>query len=735
MRLKCIKLIFLLAALLLLTSLPFAAISQALDGFQLVDENGRLALYIDPASGQVIVQNIADGYLWRTNPEKPDQKAKGVHKMTLQSQLVLNYQSDRGTALSAPSQVESVNKDGLTVRIENKAAVCRYDFVKAEIAVTVIYRLKDDYVEISVPVDGLETRGANTVSSLDIWPAFDSQDTTAQGYLFVPDGSGALIKYNNGETAMAEYRAQLYGKDYGVEGQVGSASVLQMTAPKNEAVARLPVFGSGGRDHGFLAVITENDAKAVIHARVSNLTSYNYVYSEFQYRSSGSIMMYKKEFDARVTGVSEREGLTRGAYTVRYYCLTGERESSYAGMADRYRDYLVEEQGLQKRVQSGQYPLYLDVYGYVKKQAQFLGFPYTKAFLLTTVSDMESMADDLQIPQMVVRYVNWVKDSAYEKIPQSVELQSGLGTGEQLTALAGKLQNQGGGLYLDFDLTRVYKGGNGFNALFDAVLSPVNAPQMQYQLNYDSAAVNGEIPPWYLLSPARYRLFAGRLMEKFKALNIPNLSLEGLGEICTSDNRTGGTGRGDVPQIVRDTLNDVMKVSPSLMLSCGNSYAAALASHLVNVPAGSSDYAICNETVPFYQMVFHGYIPYAMGATNHYSSPREAVLKCLEYGASPMYSFVKQNKEELLTSRMMFLYSPDFDAWRDTVKQDYDTLYQVLGRVATERITDYERLSGTVTRTVYETLAVYVNFGEEAVLADGKTVPALGFLAVEVNAP
>ncbi len=730
---KNAKLVFLLAAVLFLTSLPFAALGLSLDGFQMVDENGLLALYIDPASGQVIVRNKADGYLWRSNPEAPDAKAKGVHKMTLQSQLVLNYVSDRGAALSAPSQVESVNKDGLTVRIENKTAVCRYDFAKAEIAITVIYRLKDGFVEVSVPVDGLEMRGVNTVSSLDIWPAFDSQDSNAQGYLFVPDGSGALIHYNNGVTAMAEYKAPLYGKDYGVEGQVGSAAVLQRTAPKNEAAARLPVFGSGGRDHGYLAVIVENDAKAVLHARVSNLTNYNYAYSEFQVRSSGSIMMYKKEFDARVTGVSERDGLTTGAYTVRYYCLAGEKESSYAGMADKYRDYLISKQGLERRVRAGQYPLYLDAYGYIKKQAQFLGFPYTKAFKLTTVSDLESMVEDLDIPQTVVCYQNWVKDSAYEKIPQSVQMQNGLGTGEQLTALARKLESRGGGLYPDFNLTRVYKGGNGFTALWDAVLSPVNAPQMQYQLNYDNAAVNGEIPPWYLLSPSRYRLFAGRLMEKYKGLNLSTISLEGFGEICTSDNRTGGTGRGHVPPIVRDTLKDVMAVSPSLMLSGGNGYAAALASHLVKVPVNSSNYAICNETVPFYQMVFHGYIPYAMGAMNHFSSPREAVLTCLEYGASPMYSFVKQNKEELLSSRMMFLYSPDFDAWVDTVKQDYDTLFQVLSRVSTERMTGYERLSDTLTLTRYETLAVYVNFGGEEVQADGKTVPPLGFLAVEVN--
>ena len=88
---RTMKSFFLLITLLFLTSLPFAAMGLPIDGFQLVDENDRLALYVDPQSGQVIVENRIDGYLWRTNPEKPDKKAKGVHKMTLQSQLVLNY--------------------------------------------------------------------------------------------------------------------------------------------------------------------------------------------------------------------------------------------------------------------------------------------------------------------------------------------------------------------------------------------------------------------------------------------------------------------------------------------------------------------------------------------------------------------------------------------------------------------------------------------------------------------
>lgn len=723
----------LLIATLLMTLALSSALALTEEGYTLVDENAALALYIRPDTGEVIVENKLDGYLWRSNPTEADDKAKGVHKMTLQSQIVITFTNDRGTALTCISQTDSVNKGGLTVTVQDKTAVSRYYFAKQNVAVTVEYRLLEGALEVSIPVDKIENDEINTVVYVELLPAFDAQGSDASGYLLLPDGSGALINYNNGVTAMSEYKTYVYGKDPSVTGQVGEQATLATIARTTEATTRLPVFGSGGRDHGFLAVITENEAKAVLHARVSNLTSYNIVYSEFQVLNAGSVTMNKKEFGTRVTGIRERAGLTTGAYTVRYYLLSGEEQSTYAAMAAVYRKYLQEEQGLTQRVQQGDYPLYLDVHGYAKKQAQFLGIPYTKAWTFTSIQDIREMVNTLGVAQSVVRYQNWVSGTSYEKIPQNANVQSGLGTAKELTALSSDLAKQGGALYPSMEMVNVYEGGNGFNALWDAVLSPINAPQMQYMLWYDSMAVNRLIKPWYLLSPAKFHQFFDKLMAQYKKLDVTNISFTGIGDICTADNRTDGFGRGNVPALTQDVIHDVQAVSPSVMLGKANAYAAVLADHILETPDNSSQYMICDETVPFYQMVFHGSVSYSLSTINHASTPYNQVLRCLEYGASPLFAFAGQNKEELIGSRLDFLISPDYTLWQEDVRAYYDLLRDVLAPVAAETITDHQILSDTLRKTTYQTRAVYINYGDEAVETPDGTVPACGYLVKEVS--
>lgn len=58
--------------------------------------------------------------------------------------------------------------------------------------------------------------------------------------------------------------------------------------------------------------------------------------------------------------------------------------------------------------------------------------------------------------------------------------------------------------------------------------------------------------------------------------------------------------------------------------------------------------------VPFYQIVFHGYVSYSIGATNLSSNPETMALKCLETGAAPMYSWVGRNSSELIGSPQRF---------------------------------------------------------------------------------
>ena len=74
--------------------------------------------------------------------------------------------------------------------------------------------------------------------SLAVCLAFDDTGKQADGsyedgYLLVPEGGGALIRFNNGETKFTGYYADVYGYDYGIK----------RTEFITESKASFPVFG------------------------------------------------------------------------------------------------------------------------------------------------------------------------------------------------------------------------------------------------------------------------------------------------------------------------------------------------------------------------------------------------------------------------------------------------------------------------------------------------------------
>ncbi len=709
---------------LLLVCLAACALCEGADGFTQVSESGRIRLYANPQTGEILVEDLRDGYVWRSNPEEAD--GRGVHKMTLLSQVTIGYTSDRGTALTAMGQMDSVQKNGFSMTVRDGEIISTYDFPKLEIRLNIHFRLTDGCLEASVPVEECESYGANSLTSVEVLPSFGAAGRDETGYLLLPDGCGTLIRFNNGVTAMNEYRANVYGKDPSVTGQVGLASSPAVSRTYEQTV-RLPVFGVSKGDHGFLAVITENDSKAVLHARVSNLTGFNYAYSEFQLRSSGSIIMNRKEFEQSVTGIVERDGLTSGCYTVRYLFLNGEEESGYAGMARVYREDLEKEKGLIRRTEKGDYPLYVDVYGYIRKTAHFLGIPYEKAYRLTSTESAWQIAEALGVDRVCMRYRQFLSGNAYGKVPSSVRVQSCLGNTEGLRSLASRMRENGGALFPDVDMINVYRRGNGFRPLYDAVLTPVNSPQMQYQILYASSKLDYTVAPWYLMSPLKYAFFYGRYFDSYEKLGLEGISLSAIGDILTADNRTGGIGRQDAEEQAAAVLAEAADRLGEVMIDHGNAYAAALAAHVVRSPGNSSQFLICDEAVPFWQMVFHGYVHYSLSPVNGSGNPDEMLLRCLEYGASPLYSFVGENQEELMDSRMLEVYAADWRQWKDTVLEQYGMLREVLAPLADRTMTGHAILTPQVRRTDYGDISVYVNYGAETAEADGVTIPAGGF--------
>ena len=81
------------------------------------------------------------------------------------------------------------------------------------------------------------------------------------GFLFVPDGSGAIINFNNGKTKVDAYSKEVYGED------ISRRSTNSPITSRTQKIS-LPVFGLVSNGSGFLAEITDGAAVASINASV-----------------------------------------------------------------------------------------------------------------------------------------------------------------------------------------------------------------------------------------------------------------------------------------------------------------------------------------------------------------------------------------------------------------------------------------------------------------------------------
>ena len=511
----------------------------------------------------------------------------------------------------------------------------------------------------------------------------------------------------------------------------GKASAAYFTLSENQ---QLPVFGLRNGDHGFFAIVSEGAARGGINANVAyKYTLYNTVWPTYYYHAIGTVRQTQKDGSENISKVSEKHTEVWQDFRVDYYFLA-EGKSSYADMAALYRDYLIAQGALQPRLNdNGEIPLYLDLYGYLEKRKSFMGIPVEKKISMTPVEDVNAMLDALEaagVGHVVVKYNHWARNSYFGKIPTTSAVDGKVGSSKALLALQQRLRDGGGELYLSADLMNVYKTGRGISQYQDVLRNVANTNQRQFEFSLSSAAIDTRYNAWYLLRPHRIPDVFREFSENMTESGYGGVALDNAGAMLYSELGSSGVGRNQVQQMLRQTIGDVAAEHP-LMLTAANDYAAVYAGHIIQSPAKASGYDLEDVSVPFYQMVFHGYASYSLSPSNLASNPADSTLKLIEYGASPMYSLISRNADELIGSRMDELYSADAANWLDFMGRQYAQVSQALSPVRGCTITAHEILSQQLRAVTYsDGTVIYVNYAAAEAVVNGITLQPKGFAVV-----
>ncbi|HCA30659.1 MAG TPA: hypothetical protein DEP23_14470 [Ruminococcaceae bacterium] len=695
--------------------------------YEEVVQNEINILYADMKNGIFAVKNKASGKIWYSTPNDSqlDEWSKGPRKMLMRSQLAVQY-IYRGDQLSmsqpeeANSQAGCVSNDTVNVKKLKNGIRVVYDFTELDIIIPVEYTLEKDYLNASVMVREIQEKGDCLVTSIQLLPSFGAGNWEDEGYLLIPDGCGALVRYNSGKN-VGTYDKPVYGDEL--------STVEEYKERRWESV-RLPVFGAVNNGNGFLGIITQGEAEAsIVGVNGHEESGYNAVSSRFTYRSLSKMILFSQNWDNRQPLYRSSDiYLKSQTYQVRYYFLNA-KNSSYTGMATRYRKYLTEEKGLRKQNKTP--AINLDLYGSVEKPTSFFGIKYMKKLSLTTYQQAEENIEKLRSAGMSsihIRYLGWQNAGALNaRLPRKASPMSILGGKTKWKALLNFAVKNEVELYPDTDLILHREG-----ASKDAVKTAFGKTVYQQDYLRSVGAVKLGVEGLRLATPVAAESVADKYLRSFQKMHCPTISLSTIGDrLYSSLSSRSFSTREDMQQSVLRILDTYKAAGLEIMLEQANAYAVPYASKIINAPSSCSGYDMFDEEIPFYQIVFHGIVPMT-SAPMLQSDSRVNFLKTVETGSELLYAGIHNHSSVLTDTRFDHLYSTTVSFWLEDAEEQYIQYHPILEKIYGMQIVAHETLRDYVTQTTFEGgIRVYVNYGDQAVTVNKMTVPPMGFAIAE----
>jgi hypothetical protein len=560
------------------------------------------------------------------------------------------------------------------------------------------------------------------LTSISLLRFFGALDEKAEGYIFVPDGCGALIYLNNGKTSQSLYSEAVYGRD--------GALPLEERRPYDRQVNHLPVFGMTDRDCAFLAVIEEGEAIAQIRADIARPTSkYNVAYAAFQI-----IPKAVRRLDQFTQINLYQSRPYQGNITVRYAFLYTD-EADWQGMARYYHHYLVERKGLTPKRQGEGIPFFLEVIGVVPKTQPVLGVAREVQLPLTTFSQAQAMVEKLLqsgVTNLSLRYSGWLQGGLYHRYPNGVKLAPGLGGEQGLKDLAQFLRENQVPFYPAVEFLRVQRSGafQGFTPSRQAARA-VNGVYATWP-DYDPVTNQAlSKPTRYILSPQVLPEVVESFLKDYRSLGITGLAVPSLGAEVHSDLKRDAAqvvDRVQAAERIRAQLEKLNREGLALQIDGGNALALPYASSILNLPQSSTGYILTDEEVPFLQLVLHGLVDYAGEPLNAAVDLEEHILKAAQTVSGLYLRLIWDDAALLKETEYAHLLSVQREYWLEKGAEVYRRYNQVLGDLAGERLWTVVRLSPELTETWFENGdRVVVNFGDTEVEYEGYIIPARDF--------
>ena len=693
---------------------------QVIGTFREAAENEDFVLLVDDRLGNLGLKSKSDGYIWWSAPLEAsrDKIATPLLVNELRSSNVLRYgipskRSNNNVLRSGTDDCEitvSDIKDGVKVT---------YDYKKTGFRLPVEYTLDGDCLKASLKTaDIKEPDDEKTATEVTLLNSFGAGSESEDGYFVIPDGSGALVRFNSNKTMDTNaYQQRIYGSDQTIVPTSRGAVTEQIY---------LPVYGIVKDDRALLAVASKGDSNAYLTAQVSKQSNSGYNLCNFTFILRGTDTFYMSGNNSDKLTVFETGDILSDDIEVRYYPIA-KKGADYTDIASRYRQYLTEEKGVVPKAKENSSPMYLDLYGGTLKKKPVFGIPVTMKQSITSYSEAETILRQLKdggVEDINAVYNNWTSDGITHKVDTGASPAGKLGGKTGFKKLREYMDKNGCTLYPATDNRKFYSG-NGYYS-FTSTCVRVSGAYTRI-VSYDRAygIPDGFKKNMSLLSPSYFSEVCSDAAESYSEAGISGISISDMASSLYGDYGRKNISRFKAMELEQEsfgTLTD--KLENGIIADGANAYALPYVSHITNVPLSSSRFDIFNEDIPFCQMVLHGLIPYSTTPVNGDPDYETLLLKAAVTGSSLSYDMIYEETSTLKDTDFDIYYYANYSNWTSAAAEQYRLLNPVLRSVSGSTITAYtsENNGKNISAEYSNGTVISADLDAKTITCNGKTI-------------
>lgn len=663
-----------------------------------VATSGLIKLLFDEETATIAVHDTSSDKIWSTLPQSDVTKQISSYPI----EMVLSNGDNKVYTLN--SQDNSVAFGNFKYSLGDQEVSVTYTLspdketgikdislaengdIRADITIT--YKLEDGSLYVTVGMNHLtlpEDTYLERITILNNFGAYENGGT--DDYIFVPDGSGALIMTGIEDKDFSSLSLDVYGSDAGV------------TKNTDETQCLLGAFGIKNGESAFLCTIEQGDAIASINAERNSDTTLNSVYSSFNV--TDILVKQNKNNITKIYGEQYRNEIK-----LCYRFLSGKL-ATYSGMATACRENLIRNSVLPARTLNADtehLPMIISLQGgYVNEKGKYI--------TLTTYEQALSLMTLLKAKGVNNVYLKY--DGLHEEANNGVnndfgEFKKSLGDDSKYEELYSYMNSQKFSLFIDTDMIT-------YNASSCAKAIDGKRIITEAENTFPLAT-----KPQVFLPMARFEDRINNMLDVSENISFDGYSLNDVGRYLYSDYSGQFHSRTQSQKEISSQIS-VLASSKALMIDTGNFYSVKNASVINNLPITPLAYTEKNAYVgiPFVQMLLHGMTEYSVAPLNTINDSKTVFLKSVEYGCLPSAQWYCTNYNEALDKTYYF------NSNINEMVEYYSKAENALGELRSSRITSHFIVQSGVYCTEYDnSIKVYVNYNGYDVTINGVIIGA-----------